>query len=90
MPPRHNGKNLAVTAAAARATQIALPGIVSREFAALEQAMEQSLAAAAQPAERSLHVVSAPGMLRGILTAGNLTVRIEGDSFAFSTRGGAS
>jgi hypothetical protein len=87
---KHNGKNLAVRVAAERAGQIALPHIVSREFAALEQAMQQSLAAAGQPAERSLHVVSAPGMLRGILTAGNLTVRIEGDSFALSTSGSES
>lgn len=86
MATKHNGKNLAVSAAAARAGQIALPGIVSREFAVLEQAMDRALTEASQPAERSLHVVSTPGMLRGILQAGNLTVRIEGDSFALSTR----
>jgi hypothetical protein len=92
MATKHNGKNIAVTAAAARAGQIALPGIpgsspgTNREFAALEQAMEQSLADAAQSAERSLRIVSAPGMLRGILQAGNLTVRIDGKSFALSTR----
>lgn len=90
MSKKSNGKNLAVTAAAARAGQIALPGIVSQEFAALEQTMEQSLADAVKPADRSLHIVSAPGMLRGILTCGNLTVRIEGDSFALSTRETAS
>lgn len=89
MATKHNGKNIAITRAAGRAGQIALPGIVSREFDALEQAMQRSLAGAGQVAGRSLHIVSAPGRLRGIFTDGNVTVRIEDSSFSLSTREGA-
>jgi hypothetical protein len=78
-------KNIAVTAAARQAGQVATYSPIGRAVAALRNHGEKARAPLENGVQRSLQAVSEGGNFSALIKSGHTTVQIEGDSFAVTT-----
>jgi hypothetical protein len=78
-------KNIAVTAAAQQAAQVATYSPIGRAVAALREHGEQAREPLNNGVQRSLQAVSEGGNFSALIKSGPTTIQIEGKNFAVTT-----